>query len=385
MDDYKNMMDMMRPRREFGASEELRRRITSTLDDRTRRRAPYRWIYGVGISCVAAAALLLVFIPSGMSAKEILAETLHAFRSYGSIGMTVEVRTRPMENFRYINLDESFIAHDILIARSDSSLSWRVDKVGRTAAGDNRTIYNWIDELRIGWKTAEGSPDDVLGYLSIFLTPEKILESELHNCIINPEADYQVAKRGDDIILTVQAKPQGDLGNPYMLNTSIADSENIRRYVIDAGDKSLKSASVSIAAGRSETEVLRITKICYGVPVADLTALPAGVRFIDMPHLSLPGLSALTAEEAASAILNAFETWDATILDLAIDENLRDSMYERDLKGALLLSVGSSFTSGNEGTTFVPYVLKLPDGSEKRHNLALQRSRQGGWILVGGL
>jgi len=49
------------------------------------------------------------------------------------------------------------------------------------------------------------------------------------------------------------------------------------------------------------------------------------------------------------------------------------------------LSIGESFNSGNEGIIFVPYVLRLADGSEKRHNLALQKSSQGGWIVVGGL
>ena len=60
-------------------------------------------------------------------------------------------------------------------------------------------------------------------------------------------------------------------------------------------------------------------------------------------------------------------------------------MYELVLKGSVLLSVGKSFTSGNEGTTFVPYTLRLPNGTQKQHNLALQKSSQGGWIVVGGL
>lgn len=104
-----------------------------------------------------------------------------------------------------------------------------------------------------------------------------------------------------------------------------------------------------------------------------------------MPQNTLQGLQGLTATEAASVFLNALETWDETILDNAVDENLKDVMYGPDLKGSILMSVGKSFNSGNEGTTFVPYVLRLPDGREKRHNLALQKSYQGGWIVVGGL
>jgi len=385
MEDYKDIKDMLKPRRDFAASNELRNRIDSTLDSYTRKRKPLRWVWGVSASCVAAAVLILILIPTGMSAKEILTETLNAMLSYEGIEITVEVRTRPMENFRYINLSDDFVEHMIYIAKSDSTISWRIDKGGRTAAGNADVIYNWIDELKIGWKTNDSDPKELLGDISVFLTPEKILESELQNCISNTSAEYKVSKKDGDIILTVHAQPQGDFSTPYMLNASIEESENIRRYVIDAETKHLKSASVCIVNGIREYVVLKITSIKYVPPRADIMELPDGVRFIDMPSTALQGLNALTATEAASAFLNALETWDASIIDKAIDVNLQKSMYEKDFKGAVLVSVGSSFVSGNENTTFVPYVLRLSDGSEKRHNLALHKSSQGGWIVVGGL
>ena len=155
--------------------------------------------------------------------------------------------------------------------------------------------------------------------------------------------------------------------------------------MIDADTKHLKSATVNVLNGKRETQVLKITNITYGQPHASLLALPSGVKFIEMPHNSLQGLTGLTATEAASAFLNALEIWNPSIIDNAVDENLKSGMYEQDLKGSMLVSVGKSFTSGNEGTTFVPYVLQLPDGTQKRHNLALQKSSQGGWIVVGGL
>lgn len=221
--------------------------------------------------------------------------------------------------------------------------------------------------------------------MAILLTPEKIIEAELQNCINESGAHYTIDKKGGDIILTVHSQPQGDMGNPYMLNNSIAESENIRRYVIDADTGHLKSGSVSIMDGRKETEILKITNIVYGRPRTNLMSLPPDVRFIDMPQNSIQGLKGLTATEAASAFLNALESWNASILDSAVDENMRAGMYEHELKGSVLVSVGRPFNSGNEGTTFVPYVLRLPDGTEKRHNLVLQKSSQGGWIVVGGL
>ena len=385
MDEYKEIKDMLKPRRDFAASDELRNRIGSTLDSCTRKKKPFRWLWGVGASCVAAAILILILIPTGMSAKEILAETLNALINTQGIEMTVEVRTRPMENFRYINLSEDFVPHKISVAKSDTILIWRIDKGGRAAAGNNEVVYSWVNQLNIGWRDDDADTKDLLGQMATLLTPEKILESELQNCISNSDAHYEVDKKDREIILTIHSKAEGDFGNPYMLNASIAESDNIRRYVIDADTKHLKSATVSVLNGKRETEVLKITNITYGQPHTSLLALPSGIKFIDIPHNSLQGLTGLTATEAASAFLNALESWNLSIIDKAVDENIKSGMYEQDLKGSVLLSVGESFTSGNEGTTFVPYTLRLPNGTRKQHNLALQKSRQGGWIVIGGL
>jgi len=384
MENYKDIKDMLKPRRDFAASDELRNKIVSTLDSYTRKRKSLRWVWGVGVSCVAA-MLILILIPKGLSAKEILAETINALLNAEGIEMTVEVRTLPMENFKYIDLSENFVLHNITIVKSDSTISWRIDKGGRTAAGNNEVIYNWVDQLNIGWRFNNADPKELLGEMASLLTPEKILESELHNCINNSEAHYDMDKKNGEIVLTVHAKPQGDFSNPYRLNTSIAESENIRRYVIDTDTKHLKSASFSVINGNTETEVLKITNIIYSQPHSNMLALPSDIRFIDMPRNTPQGLMGLSAREAASAFLNALETWNMSILNNAVDYNVMNWIYEQDFKGSVLVSVGKSFTSGNDGTTFVPYVLQLPNGTQKRHNLALQKNSQGGWIVVGGL
>lgn len=384
MDEYKDIKEMLKPRRDFVASDELRNRINSTLDSSVHKRKTLRWIWSVGASCVAAAVLLLVLLPTGVSAKEILEETIKTLTNSCGIEMTVEVRTRPTENFRYINLAEDFVVHDILIAKSDSTISWRIDKGGRTALGNMDGVYNWVGQLNIGWRMNNADPKELLGEMAVLLSPEKILESELQNCINNSDAHYDVEKKNGEIILTVHYKPQGDFSNPYMLNASIAESENIRRYVIDADSKQLKSATVSVLSGRKKTEVLKITNIVYGAPNPNLLRLPQGVRIIDVTYDSLQGLAGLSATEAASAFLTALETWNVSIIDNAVDPNIMN-VYEQDLRGSVLVSVGKSFTSGNEGLTFVPYTLQLPNGTQKHHNLALQKNSQGGWIVVGGL
>lgn len=383
MDEYKDIKEMLKPRRDFVASDELHNRINSTLDSSIHKRKTLRWIWSVSASCVAA-VLLLVLLPTGVSAKEILEEAIKSLTNSSGIKMTVEVRTRPTENFTYINLAEDFVVHDILIAKSDSTISWRIDKGGRTALGNIDGVYNWVGQLNIGWRMDNTDPKELLGEMAILLSPEKILEYELQNCVNNSDAHYDVEKKNGEIILTVHYKPEGDFRNPYMLNASIAESENVRSYVIDADTKHLKAASVSVISGRKKTEVLKITNIVYGAPNPNLLRLPQGVRIIDVTYSSLQGLTGLSATEAASAFLKALETWNVSIIENTVDPNIMN-VYEQDLRGSVLVSVGKSFTSGNEGLTFVPYTLQLPNGTQKQHNLALQKNSQGGWIVVGGL
>ncbi len=385
MDDYNDIRELLKPRRDFAASDELRNRIDLTFGSSTQKKETPRKFWSLCAAFVTAASLLLILLPNGLSAKEILTDVINAMLNTESIRMTVEIRTRPMENFRYINLAEDFVAHDIAIVRADSTLYWRIDKGGRTASGNKEGIFNWIDQLKIGWRTNDSDPEELLGETAILLYPEKILESELRNCINNSDAQYDVVRKNGEIILTVHYKLQGDFSNPYMLNASIAESENIRHYVIDAATKRLKSASVSVVNGDKMTEVLKVTDIIYGKPNSDLSVLPSDVKFIDIPHNSLKGLVGLSPTEAASVFLNALESWNMSILDITADYNMLNTVYRPDLKGSVLVSVGESFSSGNEGLTFVPYTLRLANGTRKRHNLALKKNSQGGWIVVGGL
>lgn len=385
MDDYKDIKDMLRPRREFAASAKLRRQINHTLDSQVNRRKPMRWILGLGASCAAAAVLLLIFLPAKMSATEILADAMRQLMKADRIEMKIDVRTQPVENFKYVSLDDDFVRHDVQILKSDSLLSWCIDKGGRTLMSRNGAVYSWINDLKIGWKSTDSDPEKFLGELAMLLTPEKIIEAELANCKLRSSDRYTLSRSGGEIILTVHARPKGDFSNPYMLNASIAESENVRTYIIDAASKRLKSASVSIIDGKRRIEVLRIAGIDYNPHVADLAALPPDIRFIDLSVTLLPGMQGLSPTEAASAFLCALERWDTSILERAIEKDALTMIYERDFKGAVLVSIGGAFTSGNDGTTFVPYALRLPDGSIKRHNLAMQKNPQGGWTVVGGL
>lgn len=318
------------------------------------------------------AAMLLVFlIPSGISAQDILMKSVNAMRDARHIRMEVEIRTRPMENFRYIGLEEDFVSHRIEILNTDSLMYWKIDKGGRSAIGQGEDIYTWIEALNLGWRIKGDRGDDTLGYIACLLSPQKILETELARCMEDGDTECDVSRSGKEIRLTVHAYPNGNFKNPYMLNKSIGDSENIRRYTIDEDTKRLKSASVSIVTGDTETVVLRIKSIDYAPPHNARFQMPPNIRFVDMATESPGGLSGLNAMETASAVLDAFRTWDTGIIEKVLQPGLAEAAYREKFEGATLISIGNAFISGNDSIVFVPYCLRLKDGTLQRHNLAM--------------
>ncbi len=384
MDDYKEIKELLKPRREIKASDELRLKVIRAVKRKNRKQIVRKWVFG-GISLSAVAAvLLLIFVPSRISAKEILAEAINALERSENIEMTAEVRTRQIENFTHIDVNEDFVTHHIYIAASDSLLKWRIDKGERVATGNGTDIYTWMPSLKLGLHLPESEEEKVLGYMATLLAPRKILETELDNCINGKGGEYTVNKSGDDIILTVHTMPQGNFDNPYLLNSSIAESENIRRYVIEADSKKLKSATVSMVSNSREIPVLKITSINYGLHRNDICHLADGIPYVETEK-QLVGLKGLSAEEAASTILNAFTDWNEAILDKVMMKDVSDVAYREKFSGSRLISIGHSFTSGTENSIFVPYTLELRDGTIQRHNIALQKTDSGGWIVVGGL
>lgn len=386
MNEYKDIRDFLKPRKEIKASDKLRGRVDQVIEEscRTRKGKGMRLAGGAFVAAAAVAAIVLL-LPTRMTAHEVLAAAINSIKAMTHIEMVAEVRTRPLENFSFIDINGDFVEHNIEIANSDSSCVWRVDKGGRTAMSKDGDTYMWIKSLNVGWHFNDAPRADILGYLSVLTSPEKILEQELEQSVSATGAEYKVKNSGDEILLEVHSLPKGNFENPYLLNTSIEESENIRRYRLDARTKQLRSVSVCIIAGGKEVEVLKISKIDYDTHIQDITQLPVNVHFVEYRDDMASGLAGLSAVEVASAVLNAFKDWDTEILYRAIDPSFAEAAYKAGLKGAILLNVGQPFTSGSGDNIFVPYRLQLPDGGMKQHNLALRKLHNGGWIVTGGL
>ena len=382
MKEYNDLKQLLKPRREIKAADRLRRRVNQAVDKRQRRF--FNWIYSCAATAVAA-MIAILSVSSGLSAEDMFRAAIKSMKEDADIELLVDVRTRKIENFAFIDMNEDFVRHIINVSRRDSMMRWRVDKGGRVAVGDNFGTSVWIKNMNIGWRYNEDASDELLGYLAIFLSPHEILQSELEYCLSGVGNEYHVTKHGEELHLTVHARPQGNFENPYKLNRSIPESENERTYIFDAETKRLKSASVKIFTGNGEIEVLRISGVNYGVLRPAITETPSCIKFIDIAD-NLAGLPGLSPVEAASVVLSAMRSWDSTVLDCVISPSISDAFYKEEFSGAVLLSVGQQFQSGNDvNTVYVPYRLQLRNGCIKNHNLSMSKNKNGNWIVTGGL
>lgn len=385
MDDYNKIWEKLTPKHDIKASRELRKRVHATLKQRGQDRLRKTFIWGIGSASIAAAILCAILLPTGMSAKKLLASAIDALTSRQTVEMDVDVRTLPMETFSFIDIDKPFVRHHITVSKNDSTIQWRVDKGGRAAYGTLTENYTWIPSFDIGWHSHR-PPEAILDYISTFLSPEKIIEAELYQSIGDNGSTYQLARNGQDINLTIHAKPLGDFSNPYMLNRSIAESENIRKYTFDADTRLLKSASVTVIDKGNLIEVLRIKDIRYNADTQTIANLPQSIKFIDYDkEFSELGFTALPPEEVAAIVLNAFAEWDEEIIHKAIPQEIGDKFYKGQYKGSQLVSVGKPFRSGKSGNVFVPCSVKMPDGHITKPNVVLSQQPDSTWIISGGL
>ena len=386
MEEYDDIKRLLAPRREIKASAGLRRRVDVGVGNHPMIFRPsfFRALWWGGSLSAVAAVLLLLLLPPRLTANEVLSSALDSFREVADFSMTVEVRTRPNENFAHIGIGEEFVRHRLNVSRRDSVLRWSMDKGGRGACGDTTGSYTWVNSLNVGWHTHSG-PERFLCFLSGFLNPEKIIEGELTACRMGGVENCKVKRRDGLLELTVTCHPQGDFSNPYMLNATIKGSENIRKYLFDPASGRLVGASVHVVDNGRQTEVLRITGISYGMVDEAAFGVPRDVRFIEADAPGVPeGLAGLTPGEVASVVLSAFKEWDERILRMAIGD-IADEAYREEFEGAELISVGEPFMSGSSDLMFVPYRIKMPDKTVRSHNLALRRNSNGGWLVDGGL
>ncbi len=321
---YGELYEMLTPRREIKASADLRRRIADTVDRREAAGRRSVWFKALIPAAAAAAVVVLLLIPTGMSAKELLTSALDAIRNERSVSVELDVRTAPADNFSYIDDGLPFVAHTLQAVHGDSTMIWHADKGWRQACGNGKECWVWL-KGGIGWRLDDYDAQ-VLNYLSIFLTPQKIIEAELEAALLSDGSDYDITHGNGEINLIVRSSAQGDYANPYMLNRSVAGSNNVRRYTFDSKSRTLKRASVSIIRpDGSECEVIRLRSISFApLDPTRLCNVPYDIPLIDetSSRPQIHGFAGATPTEVAKAVLGAFQSWNTDIIYKVMDSTV---------------------------------------------------------------
>lgn len=347
-----------------------------------------RWLRPLaGVAACILLALLLV--NPGRQARVYAAQSLfrHASAALGRNGpfyREMDVRTRPGENFGYIDASQPFIRHRLWVVPGVPG-QWRLDKGGRTACSDGRQIRMWTAESRAGWIHPLSA--SAIEEFSLLLDPRTLLLQEEALAADNPRIAYTKQVEGEEIRLTVDAPASGAFTNEYTLNSSIGESDSRREYHFDRTTGRLTGITISQRIKGRTIPVVALRHIDYDAEIPDslIAATPADIEWKDLTRpVGGAHFTRITPVEAARKLFGAMQVWDKAILQEVLAYYSLEDM--KRYAGCRLLQTKPAFRSGQYPGVFVPCLLALDDGSTSWINLALRNdNRAQAWVADGGI
>jgi len=348
-----------------------------------------RW--AVAACATVLIVCLLPFLPfhlgGGRStpAFSVLAQSIQAMSDVQSIHMTGRMRTLPGDNFELIGTDYGFVPLEIW--RQYNPNRWRVEKTGRTVVMDGQSSVLYIAKLNAYMKAPPQA--GFVEWLRPLLNPESILQSELDSAKQTP-SEAEVTEADGTITLTVQRKAKGSFTNSWAINKSIDESDHTCIYKFDSATKRLLSLQVAIHANGQDVTVLELNDIRYNeaLPVNIFTLqLPAGAEQMPAVEEMPPAAAPIPGpKEAAQYFFDALAREDMDqVRDVLPANPLVMALVKKQYGGLSVLSIGEPFQSGTYPGYYVPYRVRLRDGSEKSYKLAVRNDNsQKRWTVDGG-
>jgi len=368
---------------------------TKLIKGRIRNLFSPTWQKIAGLAAALLVAFILLpifgvrFFDSNASARSLLGKSIEALAGIKSVFMKIEVRSVPGDNLDLIDTKGDFISYKLWKVFGNPD-KWKIEKPGLTVAMDGRKQYKYMEKAGLGYV---GSVEaGFVDWLRIFLTPAQILQTE-KDYAREHKARYKVYNTSDETILTVNAKALGDFKNTYLLNSSVAESDNRRVYHFDSETGRLKSAEVFITEAGKEVQVLKVTDIQYDNEIADTTfsvLLPTGVKWFELANIEpTSGNPKITgAGELARVFFNACsrQDWAAVFqLDPTLQQSAKLADFKALMGGLQVISIGKPFKSGLYPGRFVPYTVKYKSGEVHSENLAVRNDNKARvWTLDGG-
>jgi hypothetical protein len=162
--------------------------------------------------------------------------------------------------------------------------------------------------------------------------------------------------------------------------------------VFDKTTKLLKGLKIYLLEGKTATLIFSIDRIDYDTNISNdafAINLPDGVEWqtinIDVVNESF---STISSKRAAELIFEALAKKDfkSTKTVWTQFSSFSINTIEKNYGGLKVLRIGESFKSGLYPGEFVPYMIKLSDGSVRNAKLALRNDNKNKvWVVDGGI
>uniref|UniRef100_Q01V64 Uncharacterized protein n=1 Tax=Solibacter usitatus (strain Ellin6076) TaxID=234267 RepID=Q01V64_SOLUE len=335
-------------------------------------RPMWRW---AAVACAAAALLLVLpLLPVKSTGVPLLAQSVQAMANVHTVHITGRIRTLPHDNFELIGTQYDFVPIEIWREFSTPP-RWRVEKPGRVVVMDGQSSVLYFKTTN---EAVKGTPNaGFLEWLRPLLDPQSILQNELAAA---RRGEARAAVSGSTVAMHRQAR--GNFANDWARNKSITESDHTAVYRFDQTGKRLEGLQVLVA----NVLVAEFTEFRYDEefpPSLFVSPVPANASWeTDAKPASV---SFTGPKEAVVYFFDALakEDWDAVL------QVMQRSTVHPGVKstygGLQVISIGEAFQSGLYAGYFVPYQVRLRDGTVKSHKIAIRNDNPAHqWVVDGG-
>ncbi len=317
---------------------------------------------------------------SAMTFK-LLQQASAAMKGLSTMHIEALMRTSPTDNFERVELNHDPIRLDIWKEFSDPP-KWRFEKAGRTVVMDGAKQTLLINTADAKYVSVGEETTGYVEWLMRLLEPEELLNLELELAQNQPGAKASMvelpnANGKKELVVTIEAKAEGQFPNDWLKNSSIQESDNRRVYRFDAETSRLLGLEVWVLTPQGPISVLKTESITFNEPIAPerfVAEIPAdAIRFKEVQILQ--NNEAYAAMGPAEMVRAFIQSCSAGGWNEALKYTMQDAFtqeFMEHVQGMELLEVGEPFQAGVYGGWFVPYRARYRDGHEKQGRLAVR-------------
>ncbi|HOK65305.1 MAG TPA: hypothetical protein PK054_00810 [Anaerohalosphaeraceae bacterium] len=330
-----------------------------------------------------------------VNAAELLGQAIQTVTDIRSIHIQARMRTYPHDNFSQVDLKTDFVPIEMWARfENNNFLQMRIDKPQRVLSVDNGKATMIIQNEFVSQGNCASYACYDSEWLSRLMAVNRLLENELLAAIQNKEDSISVYHReieGEKHLILERFSPAHVHREDYLHNKFIQDSDRTLIYRFEPQTKRLEEFQIFVHTDNEDILVFETTDIQYNPFLQeDLFSLKLPQQPVEFltPQV-LPDNESyenMTPEQAAEGFFTACarENWEEVLRYLpmtTLPQNIKDY-----LGGLEILSLGKSFLSEGSSARFVPYEIRLKNGTIKKHNLALKRIPPANrWIVDGGI